>query len=238
MGRTVQKRLVRKLDLEKLLLQIKPHPLPKPDLEQYTISAETAATMLYLAAYANDDITGKKILDLGCDTGRLALGAAYLGAKQVIGVDIDQTAIRSASENSTQLSLKTKIQWINADINAVRGRFDTVLQNPPFGVQTPHADLKFLKKAIELGKKIYSLHKSSPNDTHFGKASSSKSVSLIPTTQTLFLENFIEKNGGEIRGVYAMTMSIPHMFNFHMKKKHEFVANLYVIEAKKQIKIA
>lgn len=232
MGRIVQKRLVRKLDLEKLLLQIKPHPMPKPDLEQYTVSAETAATMLYIAAYTNNDIIGKKILDLGCGTGRLALGAAYLGAKQVVGVDIDKTAVRSAYENSVQADLKTKTQWINADINVVRGRFDTVLQNPPFGIQTIHADLKFLKKAVETGKRIYSFHKGSCNAATFRKTLNSKSISPIPTAPTLFLKKFIEKNGGEIRGVYAMNMSIPHMFNFHMKRKHTFAIDLYVIETK------
>jgi predicted RNA methylase len=32
-------------------------------------------------------------LDLGCGTGRLALASAFLGAKSVVGIDINKTAI-------------------------------------------------------------------------------------------------------------------------------------------------
>ena len=58
--------------------------------------------MLYIATYANSDIIGKSVLDLGCGTGRLALGAAFLGADSVVGVDVDRLAIKTARENATQ----------------------------------------------------------------------------------------------------------------------------------------
>lgn len=89
----MQKRLTRKLDLELFLSHIRPHPTPNPKLEQYTISTDAAARMLYIAAYVNNDIVNKAVLDLGCGTGRLALGAAFLGAGEVVGVDIDKTAV-------------------------------------------------------------------------------------------------------------------------------------------------
>ena len=72
MGRNMQKRIVRKLDLERFLSQVEPHPSPSPSLEQYTVSTGVAATMLHIAAYVNGDIVGKTVLDLGCGTGRLA----------------------------------------------------------------------------------------------------------------------------------------------------------------------
>ena len=56
--------------------------------------------MLYLAAYTNSDIVGKSVLDLGCGTGRLSLGAAFLGAERVVGIDVDRLAIKTAVENS------------------------------------------------------------------------------------------------------------------------------------------
>ncbi len=97
MGEHAQKRLIRKLDLERFLSTVAPQPNPKVHLEQYTISEQLAANMLYIAAYANDDIVGKSVLDLGCGTGRLALGASFLGAKEVVGIDIDRSAIKTAS---------------------------------------------------------------------------------------------------------------------------------------------
>jgi len=226
----MQKRLVRKLDLEISLSQVKPHPSPKPSLEQYTIPADVAATMLYIAAYTYDDIVGRTVLDLGCGTGRLALGAALLDAKKVVGVDIDKTAVKVAFENSLRMGLKEKVQWIAADIDAINGNFDTVLQNPPFGVQKRKADRRFLERALETGKVVYSLHKSAQKDKAFIKKLKAGRTNIAPVPPSSFLKKFIEKRGGKIRAVYALMMTIPHMFSFHVKRRHEFMVDLYVIE--------
>lgn len=226
----MQKRLVRKLDLEILLSQIEPHPAPKPSLEQYIIPANIAATILYIATYEYNDIVGKTVLDLGCGTGRLALGAAFLGAKQVVGVDIDKTAIKVAYRNSIKTQLKKNVKWITADISAICGKFDTVLQNPPFGVQKRKADRKFLEKALETGNKIYSLHKSVIKEKQLISKLKANKTRIIPVPPSPFIKKFVEKYGGEIKAVYAMLMTIPHMFRFHVKQKHEFIVDLYVIE--------
>ena len=225
----MQKRLARKLDLEMLLSRVAPHPTPSPNLEQYTISTDVAATMLYIAAYVNDDIVGKTVLDLGCGTGRLALGAAFLGARQAVGVDIDKTAIKVACESSGETGLKPKAQWIAADISAIRGRFDTVLQNPPFGVQKRGTDRKFLQKALDSGKVIYSLHKNVKDTVAFVKPKSG-GIGAVKASPSPFLERLVEEHGGKIKDVYAMKMTIPHMFDFHARKKHAFVVDLYIIE--------
>lgn len=151
MGRTMQKRLVRKLDLEIALSRIEPHPSPKAHLEQYTITPEVAAELLYIAAYANDDVIDKTIADLGCGTGRLAIGSILLGAEEAVGIDIDRTAVKAAHDNAEKMGVKEKTQWIIADVAALHGAFDTVLQNPPFGVQKRKADRRFLEKALEVG---------------------------------------------------------------------------------------
>ncbi|MGB9740475.1 MAG: METTL5 family protein [Candidatus Bathyarchaeales archaeon] len=226
----MQKRLVRKLDLEMLLSKIPQHPSPKATLEQYTIPADVAATMLYIAAYMHNGIVGKTVLDMGCGTGRLAIGAAFLGARFVVGVDIDKEAVKVASESAIRLNLKRKVQWVAADIDTIRGKFDTVLQNPPFGVQKRKADRKFLEKALETGKKVYSLHKSPIKDNALIKKIQASSSGFAVTNPLSFIKKFVEYNGGKIEAAYSIVMTIPHMFPFHTKRRHSFLADLYVIE--------
>ena len=232
MGKTVQRRLVRKRNLEIALSKVEPHPTPKAYLEQYTIPANIAAEILYIAAYVNDDITGKNVVDLGCGTGRLAIGAALLGAKEVVGVDIDKTAVKLAWKSATKLGVKGKIQWLVADIDVLRGVFDTVIQNPPFGVQKRKADRKFLQKSLEIAQRIYSLHKGE-SKKELAKTLKKRGTQVIPVQPYVFLKSFIRKHGGKICAVYAMVMTIPYMFKFHRKRKHEFIVNLYVIEKEK-----
>ena len=229
MGEYAQKRIIRKLDLELFLSKIAPQPSPQAHLEQYTISESIASTMLYIAAYANNDIIGKTVLDLGCGTGRLALGASYLGAKSVVGVDVDKLAIKTAVENSFKNSLAENVQWIIGDISAIVGRFDTVLQNPPFGVQTPEADRAFLAKALEVGNSVYSFHNHPQTDKQLIKQLKASS-GFLQISPSPFLERFVAQHNGVVKAVYAMLMTIPRMFDFHTKLKHDFVVDLYVIE--------
>jgi len=211
MGTTAQRRLVRRLDLEQLLQSVQAHPSPKAFLEQYTIPVDVASEMLFLAAYVNDDIMSKTIVDLGCGTGRLTIGAAFLGAKETVGVDIDKSAVKTAKKNAEKLSLREKTSWVTGDIDVLRGTFDTVLQNPPFGVQNRRADRQFLMKALQLARKIYSLHKSGESNREF-------------------ILNFVKEHGGRTISVHLMKMAIPKLFDFHTKLKHTFKVDLYVIE--------
>jgi len=224
----MQRRLFRKRHLEIFLSKIKPPEEAKAILEQYTIPVETAAGILYLATYAYGNIIGKTVVDLGCGTGRLALGAAWCGAKEVIGIDIDKKVVQQARNHAKILGLAEKTQWIIGDIDVIQGEFDTVIQNPPFGVQKPKADRKFLEKALKIGHAVYSLHKCTNKRKNFKKMlENKKEFVLVPPS--LFLKKFIENHGGKIKAVYATVVTIPYMFNFHRKPKHKFVACLYVI---------
>ncbi len=222
-----QKRLIRKLDLELFLESLTPQPNPQAQLEQYTVSEQIAANMLYLASYTNGDVIDKAVLDLGCGTGRLGLGAAYLGAKEVVGIDIDPVAIKTAKENAVKAELP--FQLVNGDIAAITGQFDTVLQNPPFGVQTREADRAFLVKALEVGNAVYSLHNHPEVDERLIKLLKS-SGGMVQVQPNAFLERFIAKHGGAVSAVYAMLMTIPKLFDFHRKLKHDFVIDLYIIK--------
>jgi putative methylase len=229
MGEPAQKRLIRKLDLERFLSEVKPHPSPDASLEQYTTSEAVAATMLYLAAYTYDDIEGKRILDLGCGTGRLSLGAAFLGAQSVVGVDIDKTAIKAACENAGNVGLEANVDWVVGDIDAVTGSFDTVLQNPPFGVQKRAADRKFLEKALEVGNVTYSLHNHPYTDTRLLSRLKASGGGLLQDAPSPFIQRFVEAYGGRVEAVFTLPLVIPRMFDFHTKARHEIIIDLYVI---------
>ena len=213
MGGTAQKRLVRKRDLERVLSEIEAHPLPNAYLEQYTTPSKVAAETLYLAAYVYDDIIDKTVMDLGCGTGRLAIGAALLGAKEVFGVDVDPIAVRVAQKNAEIMGVKEKTHWIAADIDVVKGTFDTVLQNPPFGVQRRRADRRFITKSLELSSTIYSFHKGGESNREF-------------------IKRFIEGHGGRVTHIFPLKMEIPRMFKFHTKRKRSIQVDLYRIEGK------
>jgi putative methylase len=230
MGEPAQARLVRKLDLERFLAAIKPNPSPKASLEQYTISEHAAADILYLAAYANGDIIGKNVLDLGCGTGRLALGAAFLGAKTVVGIDVDGDAVALASQNARSNGLEVCTDWVIGDIDALCGKFDTVVQNPPFGVQTRGADRKFLSKALEVGASVYSLHNHPETDERLIRRLKNSRGSVLQVEPSPFIQRYVEERGGAVTAVYALRMPIPRMFEFHTKAKHDIIIDLYVIK--------
>jgi predicted RNA methylase len=56
------------------------------------------------------------------------------------------------------------------------------------------------------------------------------SQGFVQVQPSPFLERFVAKNGGTVTAVYAMLMTIPKMFEFHKKLKHDFVIDLYVIK--------
>lgn len=204
----MRKRIAPRKELEILLQSLKAHPDPKPRLEQYTISAEAAAETLFVAEYQHHDISGRVVADLGCGTGRLALGSAYLGAELVVGVDLDEKAIETARLNTTMSGQQGRVQWILSDVAAIRGSFDTVIQNPPFGVLRKGADRVFIVKALEIGKVVYSLHKTGVKNR-------------------AFIMRLAQKHGGTISEIYQLEFEIPHMFSFHRKKKHLVKVDLF-----------
>ena len=80
-------------DLEQLLEEVTDFETPKIDLEQYKTRPHLAACLLHSAQMQYNDIENRTILDLGCGTGCLSLGAIFLEAEKVYAVDIDEDAL-------------------------------------------------------------------------------------------------------------------------------------------------
>ncbi len=158
-----------------------------------------------MAGVEHHDLSGGTV-DLGTGTGRLAIGAALVGAGHVLGIDIDKRVISLARENASKTG--ADVDWINGDVESVRGRFDTVIMNPPYGTWSPHQDVRFLLRAFELAPVTYSIHKSSTRD---------------------FLVKLVVEHGRRVDQVRSMEMRIPHLFSFHRKKWSVVKVDLYRI---------
>jgi putative methylase len=195
--------------LAMLLSQVAGFPEPNAVQEQYEVSDDVAATMVFTAA-SHGDIENRVVYDLGCGPGRLAIGAALLGAKRVIAVDIDSKVLKVAEGNAAQLGVQNLIEFITQDVETVTGKADTVLMNAPFGVQKAHADQPFLKKALELADVVYSLHKASE-------------------TGRRFIATFVAQLGGQISFVQELGMGLPATMTFHEKRRRIIRVDFYRI---------
>src|SRR5712664_3474111 len=102
--------------------------LEKPDLklEQYPVSSEVGSELLYMAGFEHNDLDDR-VIDLGTGTGRLAIGAALMGAKEPLGVDVDERALALAKENGE--TARVLVEWVQSDMEKVKGSFDTVIMN-------------------------------------------------------------------------------------------------------------
>ena len=204
--------LVSSKKLEIILQDLKNFVEPKPDLEQYPITPRGASIILSLISNTYNDIEDKIIGDLGCGTGILSIGAALLGAKHVIGVDIDQQQLDLAAQNADNLEVSEKIEWLQIDIEEFQQPVDVIIQNPPFGVQKKDRgmDTIFLKKAIENSKVTYSIHKSGAKNQKY-------------------LQNIIQNQNAQVDAIIPIQIAIPHLFKFHRKKRYPVQIDLYRI---------
>jgi ribosomal protein L11 methyltransferase len=68
---------------------------------------------------------GQRVLDYGCGSGILAIGAAKFGAAQVDAVDIDEAAVRSTEDNAQANGVR-----LAAGLpERASGKYETVLAN-------------------------------------------------------------------------------------------------------------
>lgn len=70
--------------------------------------------------------TDISILDYGCGSGILAIAAAKLGAKDVLGVDIDLQAVSAAKSNAELNNVSARFEDSTREI---KGQFDIVVAN-------------------------------------------------------------------------------------------------------------
>jgi putative methylase len=201
---------MRKRKLEMLLEKVKGFERPDVSREQYATPATVAAELLYFA-FMNGDLAGS-VVDLGCGTGVLAIGASLLQqdagvTQKIIGIDSDNSAIVTANDNAR--SLGASVEWLCCDIRDAPGHFDTVIMNPPFGAQEKGNDRPFLDKALELGCVIYSIHNAGSQS---------------------FIESYI-RGRGTVTDVVPLKFPMRHTYRFHTKEIAYIDVELYRIKA-------
>ncbi|WP_199610615.1 50S ribosomal protein L11 methyltransferase [Flocculibacter collagenilyticus] len=69
-----------------------------------------ATTALCLEWLEQLDLTDKTVVDFGCGSGILGIAALKLGAKRVIGIDIDPQAIEASKENAKRNGVEGQIE--------------------------------------------------------------------------------------------------------------------------------
>jgi putative methylase len=186
---------------------------PRADLEQYRTPPELAAHLVHTADL-HGDIEDHAVVDLGCGTGMLALGAALRGPESVVGLDIDPGPLATARENERRVASATEVEWVRGD--ATRAPLapadpTTVVMNPPFGAQSgnEHADRAFLATTAEIAEVSYSIHNADSAD---------------------FVEAFAADHDGEITHAYAAEFDLPRSFDFHSEDSRTIDAEVFRIE--------
>ena len=87
----------------------------------------TSLCMELLEKYLTAEDT---VLDVGCGSGILAITAALLGAKDIIGCDIDEVAVKVAGENAELNNVHNKISFHKGDLTSqVEGSFNVIVAN-------------------------------------------------------------------------------------------------------------
>ena len=178
---------------------------PRAALEQYPTDSEVAAILIW-SAVQQGDIKKRVVTDLGAGTGILSIGAALMEAKKVRAIECDSSAIEVLKRNIvrceklTGLKLKKKVEIREQSIEELSAQHaDTVIMNPPFGMQTKGADRVFLQKAMETADVIYSIHNSK---------------------STRFIENMARERAWKITHKFFCDFALKQTFLFHTKRIH------------------
>ncbi len=80
-----------------------------------------------LEKYVNENST---VFDIGCGSGILSITAAKLGAKKVIGVDMDSVAAEVSKRNVVDNNVEDKVEIKKGNLmDVVKGRADVIVAN-------------------------------------------------------------------------------------------------------------
>ncbi|MES2628719.1 MAG: 50S ribosomal protein L11 methyltransferase [Bacteroidota bacterium] len=129
----------------------------RPYAHEFLISPKMAfgtghheTTWLMANALFTMDLGGKKVLDMGCGTGILAVIAEKLGATELVAIDIEEPAIENTYEHlDINQCSKTEVRLGGAEVLKEDESFDVILANINRNVLT--RDMRHYVKVLKTG---------------------------------------------------------------------------------------
>jgi putative methylase len=197
-----------KKQLAVTLSRLQSFEAPSARLEQYPTDSEIAAEIIWFA-HQNNDIADKTIADLGAGTGILGIGTMFFYPKKVYFVDIDERQLKKLNNNLGLMEIDAKHETVVCDVKDFNTKVDVVIQNPPFGVQSTHADRVFLETAFLVSDVIYSFHKTSTRD---------------------FIEKAAAENSFKVTHFFRFEFPIKQTQKFHTRKIHRIDVGCWRME--------
>ena len=86
-------------------------------------------TFLVMNEMFDLDFKGKSVLDIGSGTGILSILASKLGAKNIVGIDLEEWAFKNSNEN-VRFNNVDNINFVHGDVTSIGNqRYDIVLAN-------------------------------------------------------------------------------------------------------------
>ena len=90
----------------------------------------TSLCLKLMEKYLGNNAAEKKVLDVGCGSGILSIGAALLGSTDILGIEIDEDAVRVANENIDLNKVGDKVKAVQGDLTeGVSFKADIIVAN-------------------------------------------------------------------------------------------------------------
>ncbi len=241
---------MKKKYLEIILDNLKTHPNPKIEYEQYSIEGKLASEIL---TFAKNDIKNNIVIDLGCGTGIFSIGVLLLGAKFVIGIDIDKESIFCAKENLNNLksidiinklynnneikNFKNKIIFKEENIKNINKEYinNILIENriTTNNDNNDNNDNNNNFKYIIIQNPPFGAQQKYADRIFLEKALNiGNIVYTIHNTPTRdFIINYVEKeHNRKITNIFQSDFKIKNIYEFHKKKFVNIPVDIYRIE--------
>lgn len=90
----------------------------------------TSLCMKLMEKYLGEHPEEKKILDVGCGSGILSICGALLGSREILGIEIDEDAVRVAHENVEENHVEDSVKVMQGDLTkGVDFKADVIVAN-------------------------------------------------------------------------------------------------------------